>query len=137
MEIARIVRNCGYWYLATPYSKWLAGIVDANAVAQKLAARLILERVPVYSPIAHTHGIALAGALDPFDHDIFMPADKPLFDASFGLLIADLPGWRESKGVQMEVGWARAGRKPMLLLNTITLDFSPVESARTVVEAAQ
>jgi hypothetical protein len=114
----------GYYYLATPYSKWVHGLDDANTVAQKLAARLLLLRLPIYCPIAHTHGIAMhtKDEVDARDHGFWMAADKPLFDAACGLLIADLPGWKESKGVQMEIEWCKEQKKPYWLLNPKTLD---------------
>lgn len=115
----------GYYYLATPYSKWTHGIHDANIVAQKMAGELIKVGVPVYSPIAHTHGIALAANIDPFSHAIFMPADKPLFEGAFGLLIADLNGWRESKGVAIEIGWAKELKKPIWVISPGMLDVRP------------
>jgi hypothetical protein len=112
----------GYWYLATPYSKWSHGQEDANIVAQKLAAALLSIGVKVYSPIAHTHGIApyLIG-VDKRDHDFWLAADKPLLDAAGGLLIADLTGWRDSKGVTLEIQWAKEQKKPYWLLNPRTL----------------
>ena len=111
----------GYWYLATPYSKWSHGLEDANIVAQRLAAMLLAIGVKVYSPIAHTHGIALASSMDPLSHDIWMPADQPLFNAAYGLLVADLPGWKTSKGVDMEIEWARQMHKPIWVIDPETL----------------
>lgn len=119
--IDQLVRDQGYWYLATPYSKWAHGLEDANTVAQQLTGRLIAAKVPVYSPIAHTHGIALASSMDPLSHDIWMPADQPLFNAAYGLLVADLPGWKTSKGVDMEIEWARQMHKPIWVIDPETL----------------
>lgn len=116
----------GYWYLATPYSKWVHGLDDANIVAQLLAARIMYEKVDVYTPIGHTHGIskqmiAMNMKIDPRDHSFWMKRDKPLFDAAGGLLVADLPGWKTSTGVTVEIDWCRAQKKPVFLLNPKTL----------------
>ena len=117
----------GYWYLATPYSKWPHGLEDANTVAQKLAAALLSIGVKVFSPIAHTHGIsAYATAVDKRDFDFWLGADKPLLDAAGGLLIADLQGWRDSKGVTLEIQWAKEQKKPYWLLNPETLAVRPL-----------
>ena len=117
----------GYWYLATPYSKWLWGLEEANTEAQKLAAALLSIGVKVYSPIAHTHGIAAyVTGVDKRDHDFWLAADKPLLDAAGGLLIADLRGWRDSKGVTLEIQWAKEQKKPYWLLNPVTLAVRPL-----------
>lgn len=119
--IRELEKNMGYYYLATPYSKWVHGLDDANALAQLITSRIMLERVPVFSPIAHNHGIA-SFLQDMFgDYDFWMEVDKPMFDAAHGLLIADLPGWRESKGVKMEIDWCVAQRKPYWLLDVVNL----------------
>ena len=117
----------GYWYLATPYSKWHLGLEDANIVAQQLAGRLLSIGVKVYSPIAHTHGIAAyVSGVDKRDHDFWLAADKPLLDAAGGLLIADLAGWQDSRGVTLEIQWAKEQKKPYWLLNPETLAVRPL-----------
>lgn len=113
----------GFYYLATPYSKWSHGIDDANHVAQLLTGKLIFQGVGVYSPIAHTHGIAIASQLDPYDHSLWMPADKFIADAAKGLLVADLSGWKESKGVAIEIEWFKKTTRPCHLLNVVDLSY--------------
>src|SRR3990167_1959103 len=58
-------------YLATPYTRYPAGIRAAFADAAKLAARLLVTGLKVYSPITHTHPLAIYGHLDPLDHAIW------------------------------------------------------------------
>jgi len=113
-------KHKGYFYLASPYAKWALGPEDANKEAQMLAARLMEIDVPVFSPIAHTHGIA--AYIPPRDHAFWMNVDKPMVDAAYGLLIADLPGWPESRGVTMEIGWAKEQDKPIWIINPTTLE---------------
>lgn len=123
-EIDDLVKDQGYFYLATPYSKWAHGLEDANVVAQKLAARLMEHRVPVFCPIAHTHGIAqYVTQVDKRDFDFWLGADKPLVDAAYGVLVVDLPGWRKSRGITQEISWARATNKPLYLMDPGTLRF--------------
>ena len=113
----------GYWYLATPYSKWPGGIEDASFIASELAGLLLLEGVNVFSPIAHSHAISQAAKIDPHRHDIWLPADKPLFEGAHGILVASFPGWRTSKGITMEIEWAHEHKKPRFLVNPQTLDW--------------
>jgi hypothetical protein len=125
-DISELEIKKGYWYLGTPYSKWAHGINDANHVAQKLTGALFLAHVPTFSPIAHTHGIALEAGIDPFSHKIFMPLGKWMVDAAYGLLVAELPGWQDSYGLQMEIKWFRDQKKPHFLLNPEKLTYRPV-----------
>lgn len=107
----------GYWYLATPYSKWPGGLNDAAAHACALTARLIERGIYTYSPIAHSHAVALHSSLDPHDHSIWMPLDEQLMRGSIGLLVADLYGWHESKGVKEEISWFSQLKRPIHLLS--------------------
>ena len=107
----------GYWYLATPYSKFPGGLEAAFAAAADLAAKLIALQVPVYSPIAHTHPIALVGGLDPLDHSIWLPADRPLMAAAHGLLVAALPSWEESFGIAQEIADFQRRYRPIVRLD--------------------
>lgn len=127
MNVSELAKDKGYWYLATPYSKWAHGLEDACSVAQMLTARLMETRVPVFSPIAHTHGIATyVTEVDKRDHDFWLTADKPMVDAAHGLLIADLNGWKTSRGVLLEIKWGKEQSKPIWLLNVASLDVRPL-----------
>jgi hypothetical protein len=102
-----------YFYMATPYSKYEQGIHVAFLHACQAAAWLVRHGVPAYSPIAHTHPIALHGEMDPLDHDIWLPADRPMMDAAGGLLIVRMPGWSRSYGIQVEADVFAAAGKPV------------------------
>lgn len=91
------------YYLATPYSKWEEGITMAYVEAARITARLLKQGYKVYSPIAHTHPIAIYGNVDPYDHNIWLPFDKAMMDRSDALLVAQLPGWSTSTGVKFEM----------------------------------
>lgn len=102
-----------YWYLATPYSKYEAGIEAAFQEAARIAGQLVAHGVPVYSPICHTHPAAIHGELDPYDHAIWIPADLPLMRAASGLIVAKMQGWEESYGIGVEIEEFRASGKPV------------------------
>ena len=57
----------------------------------------------IYSPIAHTHGIAKVGGFDPLDHDIWLPLDEKMMVACDYLVVAKMEGWDTSKGVAFEI----------------------------------
>lgn len=103
----------GLWYLATPYSKYPRGLEKAFVEACRAAALLVRHGVRVYSPIAHTHPVAIHGGIDPLDHSIWLPADKPFMDAACGLLVVRMTGWAESYGIGEEIKVFEAAGKPI------------------------
>lgn len=108
-------------YLATPYSKYEPGIECAFKDAAALAARLMVLGVKVYSPIAHTHPLAVYGGIDPLDHSIWLPFDEAIMAASAALVVAQMQGWRESKGVAHEIEFFTRAEKPIFYLDTVLM----------------
>ncbi len=102
-----------FWYLATPYSKYEAGLEAAFRLACWNAAKLIQAGVRVYSPIAHTHPVAVHGGIDPYDHGIWLPADAPFMDAACGLIVLTAKGWEESYGIRCEIEAFQKAGKPI------------------------
>jgi nucleoside 2-deoxyribosyltransferase len=109
------------YYLATPYSKYDRGIDLAFEHAAWLAAQLLKAGHRVYSPIAHTHPLAIYGKLDRLDHSIWLPFDQAMMDACDEMLVAHMPGWTKSKGVAHEIDYFIAAGKPVYHLDPHTL----------------
>ena len=59
----------------------------------------------VFSPISHTHPIAEAGGL-PLGWDFWERYDRAMLDACRRVVVLMLNGWRESVGIQAEIGLA-------------------------------
>lgn len=108
-------------YLATPYSRYKGGPDQAFKDAAKLAAHLLCAGLKVYSPICHTHPIAVFGALDLLDHSIWLPFDEAMMEAAGVLIVAHLDGWDESFGIAHEVKFFEAAGKPIYDLDPRTL----------------
>ena len=104
-------------YLATPYTKYPAGIHQAFADAAELAARLLTLGVRIYSPIAHCHPLSLYGNLDPLDHATWIPFDEAMMAAAEILVVAHMLGWEESKGVAHEIDFFTRAGKPVFHLD--------------------
>jgi len=102
----------GFLYLATPYSKYPDGIEAAYKLACREAGRFIALGIPVLSPIAHSHPIAMAAGLDPLDHGIWLQADEPLMAAACGLIVCKATGWNESVGIRAEIEAFNQVHKP-------------------------
>ncbi len=90
-------------YLATPYSKYPGGLEAAWIDACRVSAALLRQGIQVYSPIAHTHGIAIHGDLNPLDHDLWLGFDEAMMKACDELIVARLEGWQESRGIAHEI----------------------------------
>jgi len=92
-------------YLATVYTKHPKGIEKAFEEAAGLVARLLRRGIISYSAIAHTHPVAIHGNIDPLDHSIWLDFDQAMMDRCDVLLVANMPGWQESKGIAFETNW--------------------------------
>lgn len=109
-------------YLGTPYSKYPGGLEAAFRDAAMLTAKLLRLGIKVYSPIAHTHPIAVYGNLDPLDHSIWLPFDQAIMDKADAMLVAKMAGWNESKGIAHEIGVFGQAGKPVYYLEVDTLE---------------
>lgn len=105
-----------FYYLATPYSKYPDGIEAAFVVACEQTAILVNAGVPVFCPIAHTHGVAVHGGIDPMNHDIWIPADRPFMEQAKGLIFCKLPSWEVSFGMNAEREFFEQSGKPIFMM---------------------
>jgi hypothetical protein len=109
------------WYLATPYSKFPGGLEAAFDLACRQSAILIQARVPVFSPIAHTHPIAIIANMDPLDHTIWLPCDAPLMNAATGIIMLRAESWEQSYGMRVERETFEAAGKPVVWMDPDTV----------------
>ena len=106
-----------FFYLATPYAKYAGGKREAYELACKYTHDLIVAGVPVFSPIAHSHSIAKTCNMNKNSNDLWMPQDLAILRGASELLIAPVAGWRNSKGIAMEVAEANEHNIPIWLLD--------------------
>lgn len=102
-----------FWYLATPYSKFPGGLDQGFKAACEQAALFVRNGHAVYSPIAHTHPIAMAGSIDPLDHGIWLDFDRPMMRAALGLVVCRLESWTDSVGIRHEIEAFEQMQKPI------------------------
>ena len=117
----------GLVYLATPYSRFRGGIDEAFVAACRVAAELVKKGVSVYSPIAHTHPIAVHGGIDPLDHDLWLKFDAAMMAVADCCVVAMLPSWRSSRGIGIEIASFREAGKPVFYLDPVTMEISEDE----------
>lgn len=65
------------------------------------------------SPIVHWHEVALRFPQMQTDADMFHAWNRSLLTLCTSVYVLELPGWRESKGVALEIEWARELSKPL------------------------
>lgn len=118
------LREFGLVYLGTPYSKYPAGIERAFRDAASLAGKLLTVGVKSYSPIAHTHPIAIHGQLDPYDHAIWLPFDAAIMDKSDAMIVAMMDGWDVSYGIKHEIEEFTKAGKPIFYLDPNSMEIS-------------
>lgn len=94
-------------YLATPYSHKDSNIrFHRFAQVNKVAARLMAEGFLVFSPISHTHPIAIAGDL-PKGWEFWHAYDRTFIEWADEVYVLKQQGWEESVGVAAEISIAK------------------------------
>jgi nucleoside 2-deoxyribosyltransferase len=94
----------------------------------RIAARLMENGMEVFCPIAHSHAVAehLPDALR-YDHEFWMKQDLPILDKCDMLIIAQLEGWKESKGVREEFEFATKKNLPIGMLDPVAFMNAPIQ----------
>jgi len=101
-------------YLASPYSHPDTSVV--NMRYEKVcaeAAQMMKEGAIVFSPIAHTHPIAMFGGISDRTWEFWKEQDFALLKQCDELVVLRLAGYSGSKGVQAEINFAQKLGKPI------------------------
>lgn len=94
-------------YLATPYSHDDPDVRQWRfRVAAYESSLLMNQGFQVFSPICHSHPIAVAGGL-PTGWDYWEPYDRKMMSICDHMHILRLPGWQSSVGLNAEMDIAR------------------------------
>jgi hypothetical protein len=103
-------------YLASPYSHENPDVQEARFKAVCLvAAKLIGRGHMIFSPIAHSHPIALHGLAG--DWQTWRAFDLAMIDACKEVWMLLLPGWGKSEGMRDEEEYAMSLGKPVRYLH--------------------
>jgi secreted PhoX family phosphatase len=103
-------------YLATPYS---ADKTAGFGYAQEAAVWLHHEGFFVFSPILHWHETAIKFGLRA-DAEFWKDYNRHMLGLSDKVLVYQAPGWRESKGIAMEMRWGHALGKTVDYMSRIS-----------------
>jgi hypothetical protein len=123
-------------YLATPYTCYPYGPNAAFEDAAAIAAALIKRGLAVFSPICHSHPIAVYGGIDAVDHELWMRIDREMWERCDELLVAKMPGWDQSRGIAAEIEYFLSHGKPVtytevgsILAPRVGPDYDPASAA--------
>jgi hypothetical protein len=99
-------------YLASPYSHPKVEIVQARfRAACRATAKLMAQGHHVFSPIAHSHMVAMIGDLR-LAWEFWSQIDYEWIRLCGCVWVLALSGWKESVGVQAELCYARGLQLP-------------------------
>lgn len=108
-------------YLASPYAKYPHGKEKAFEDICVTAAELISVGYKIYSPIAHTHPIALHGKLDAINHEFWLKFDETMMGVCDSVVVAKMESWEISYGVGEEIKIFTKAGKPVYYLDPISM----------------
>lgn len=110
------------WYLASPYSTNAGAALKHRRFQDicRISADLISHGYHIFSPIAQCHGIAIYGSLQ-CNFEAWLEYDKLMISKCTGVMVVNMVGFMESKGVNAEIAIALDQNKPVLLLDISTL----------------
>lgn len=104
-------------YLASPYSHVRPEIRDGRfRRVCEVAAKLMAAGHLIFSPIAHTHPIAMAGVL-PTSWVYWSSFDTEMLRSCEQLWVLKLDGWEDSTGVRAEIKIAQDLKIPIRYLD--------------------
>ena len=106
-------------YLCSPYSSPDPAVRELRyRQAVQATAYLIRRGLAVFSPIIHSHPVADLGGDLAGDWSFWRRQDELFMDACLGgIVVLKLPGWESSVGVQAEIAYMRAKRRPVEYLD--------------------
>lgn len=106
-------------YLASPYSHPDAAVREARFHAVCRAAAFYLKRgICVFSPIAHSHPIAVAGRMET-GFTCWKMFDSLMMDRCDSMIVLMLDGWKESQGIAEEIAYMESAGKPVMYVELI------------------
>lgn len=109
--------NGQIYYLASPYAHPSPSIREQRyRDLQEYAGPLMVAGYFIYAPILQTHPVAARFSL-PVEFEWWEQYNRAFIRISAGVIVADISGWSESRGVRHEIALARKMLLPVWLLD--------------------
>lgn len=117
-----------YMYLASPYSDPDSSVRKKRFIeVSQVAGKLFKKGHCLFVPIAMSHPITKYTPLMPTKWKFWEKFDREFVIGAKELWVVTLEGWKESVGVQAEIGIARKFTIPIKLINPKTLEATVYE----------
>lgn len=119
-------------YLASPYSSPLPLVVEERyGKTLAFTLQLMAQGYAIFSPIAYVHPFAKAGKM-PTDAAFWQQFNMQFLRKSEAMFVLRLPGWDQSKGVQVEMRTAKLLHIPIVHFdqNGVQMQDIPVDSEK-------
>lgn len=98
-------------YLAAPYSHANAKVIESRVkIINSAAAKLISNGYMVFSPISHSHYIAIENDL-PGEFEFWQKVNHSFIEWADIVAVLKIPGWEYSRGIKDEIEYATSLRK--------------------------
>ena len=102
----------GVIYVASPYWHQNPSVRRARAdAAQAVTSGMILRGEPVFSPIVYSASIQERGGVRPAQG--WYEFDLNFLAVARSMTVLEIPGWEQSRGILIELGFARARGIPL------------------------
>ncbi len=109
----------GYVYLSSPYTHPDPAVRESRfKAACKAAAKLMVEGHAVFAPISHSHPIDLEFDV-PKSGAFWKAQDIPLLRHASRMVVLQIPGWAESRGIAWELEMARSLNIPIEFMEAV------------------
>lgn len=103
-------------YLAAPYTHDDHDVVDSRVQRINMIAGALMKKGHiVFSPISHSHPIAVVSAL-PTDFKFWQAQNHEFIRWCDTVVVAMMPGWKDSKGILDEIEFAMSINKPVVYM---------------------
>lgn len=106
----------GYFYIASPYTH-SNSFVRIGRYEKVLDFTVWLAKefhIFGYSPIVHSHPMVLDHDMPVEINNFWQEWNETMIYASIGLVILQLNGWDKSKGIELEIQYAKELGKPVV-----------------------
>lgn len=99
-----------FTYVLSPYTSKceiemnLRAHMTACGIAE-LMEKCDFRSYTFFSPIVHYHQVAMRSATLPRDIDFWWNINLPYMKLATHVVVFQMPGWKESKGIKKELEW--------------------------------
>lgn len=105
-----------FTYIASPYSHKDQAMRNARFdIVSAFTAEMVKDGKVVYSPIAHSHPLAVKYDIRG-DFDFWKVQNMGMLSAASSMIVLRMTGWRESEGVQAEIKYADDNAIPIVYI---------------------